>query len=491
MVLSLFIAGCQGGSLSGLEKISSKESLEPLEPSSILEGTLLSADMVLGKLGNKEVKLFAYNKQIPGPLIKAVQGETRKINFTNNIDMPTTVHWHGLRLENQYDGVPGLTQEEVQSGDSFEYILSFPDAGMFWYHPHVREDYQQELGLYGMILVEPKENYYNQVDREEVLVLDDILLGEKSTFQPNDITNALMGRFGTIMLVNGKESYDATITKGNVIRYYISNVANTRVFNLSFEGASMKVIGSDASTYETEFLSESVVISPSERYIIEVFFPHAGKTSLVHRHPEKEYSLGSIIVSDNIEVNEPYPASSKDFFNLHSYNDTIADIAQYESYFNKSVDLRIKLDLTLDHEMDMGEMHSEDIEWEDGMPIMSDMTNNSLQWNLIDQSSGKKNMDIDAKYGIGDIVKIRLFNDPNGSHPMQHPIHFHGNRFLVLEENQIPITNKVWKDTVLVKTGHTVDILLEITNPGEWMAHCHIAEHLQSGMMMSYEVVGE
>ncbi|MEE8133013.1 MAG: multicopper oxidase domain-containing protein, partial [Nitrososphaerales archaeon] len=113
----------------------------------------------------------------------------------------------------------------------------------------------------------------------------------------------------------------------------------------------------------------------------------------------------------------------------------------------------------------------------------------SITWILKDTNSGKINDDIDLNFKVGEKVKIRLFNDESTSFSIQHPIHFHGQRFLVLEKNGVKTENLVWKDTVLVPIGSYVEILLDITNPGEWMAHCHIAEHLTSGMKTSIKVV--
>ena len=142
----------------------------------------------------------------------------------------------------------------------------------------------------------------------------------------------------------------------------------------------------------------------------------------------------------------------------------------------------------MDNMMEEDEDHKTTIEWEDEMEMMNKMsTSESLTWVLQD-SNKNKNMDIDLDFKVGDKVKIRLFNDPNSKHPMQHPIHFHGQRFLVLEKDGVKSDNLVWKDTVLVPVGSSVDILLDVTNPGEWMAHCHIAEHLEAGMMMSFNV---
>ena len=139
--------------------------------------------------------------------------------------------------------------------------------------------------------------------------------------------------------------------------------------------------------------------------------------------------------------------------------------------------------------MTMGGNDSEKIEWEDDMAMMNSMSlANSVKWKIVDQNTKKVNDDIDWKFKVGDKVKIKIFNDPNSMHPMQHPIHFHGQKFLILSTNGVKNTNMVWKDTTLIQKGDTVEILVDMENPGTWMAHCHIAEHLESGMMFSFEV---
>jgi FtsP/CotA-like multicopper oxidase with cupredoxin domain len=130
------------------------------------------------------------------------------------------------------------------------------------------------------------------------------------------------------------------------------------------------------------------------------------------------------------------------------------------------------------------------IEWEDDMVEVNRMTTPAnMRWKLIDRQTGAENAAIDWRFRVGDQVKIRLLNEMAGDHPMHHPFHVHGaGRFLVLARDGVPEPNLVWKDTVLVRTGETVDILLDVTNPGLWMAHCHIAEHHESGMMFSFNV---
>ena len=141
----------------------------------------LKAGPVRKRLGEAVVRMLAYNGSIPGPTLRVPQGSEVTVNFTNEADVETTVHWHGLRLDNRYDGVPHAHHKGMQApipvGGGFTYKLRFPDPGIYWYHPHVREDYTQELGLYGNIIVAPRDPaYWVPVNRELPLVLDDILL---------------------------------------------------------------------------------------------------------------------------------------------------------------------------------------------------------------------------------------------------------------------------------------------------------------------------
>ena len=130
------------------------------------------------------------------------------------------------------------------------------------------------------------------------------------------------------------------------------------------------------------------------------------------------------------------------------------------------------------------------LEWEDLMPEINAASNaHNMTWQLVDVDTGKQNWEIDWAFCVGDLVKIRVLNDMDQDHPMHHPFHIHGaGRFLILARDDVVESNLTWKDTVLVRSGETVDILLEVTNPGLWMAHCHIAEHNQAGMMFSFPV---
>jgi FtsP/CotA-like multicopper oxidase with cupredoxin domain len=228
---------------------------------------------VAKRLGDTTVRMLGYNGSIPGPTLRVQQGSEIIVQVENQGDLDTTVHWHGLRLENRYDGVPHETQAPIPVGGSFTYRIQFPDAGLYWYHPHIREDYTQELGLYGNILVEPTlPGYWPPVDRELVLTLDDLLVtdGQIAPFSREETSYAAMGRFGNVFLVAGDPDPRLQARAGEVVRLWLTNTANTRVFNVRLPGARMKLVGGDSGRVEHEELVDQVLVAPSERAVVDL-----------------------------------------------------------------------------------------------------------------------------------------------------------------------------------------------------------------------------
>lgn len=476
--------------------LASLPSVQPTQTMTVRDGDTveLTPTIVRKTINGKAFAMYGYNGQIPGPLIKAPQSATISVNVRNDIDMETTVHWHGIRLDNANDGVPQVTQKPIAPGGSHQYTVTFPDEGIYWYHPHVREDIQQDMGLYGNILVEPESaTAYAPVNSEKVMILDDVLVDGSGIPVPHGedgATHALMGRFGNIMLVNGAPAAENTfsVPTGSVVRMYLTNVANTRTFRITIPGAKMKMVGADVGRYEQEFFADAVVLAPAERAIVDVLFERAGTYAIAHEHPLKTYELGTVTVtSQNAD-----PSYAADFSRLRANADVADDIAAFRPLFTKPVDRTLILGIDMqgmNHGMMMRHSDDSGIEWEDTMPGMNAMMgSDTLNWKITDQATGASNMDVQWNVKKGDVQKIRIVNDADSAHPMQHPIHFHGQRFLVLSENGQTNDHLVWKDTVLVPAGHTVDILLEFSNPGTWMFHCHIAEHLTDGMMGTFTV---
>ncbi len=492
----------------------SAKSAEPSQMVELKNGDTfeLEANIVKKSINGKELKMLAYNNSIPGPTIKVQKGSEITVNFKNNTDVATTIHPHGVRVDNKFDGVVDVTQPNINPGGSFKYTLKFPDEGVYWYHPHFREDYAQELGLYGNFLVTPTDsNYYSPVNRELNLFLDDILMdgaGQIVPFNKDHADRTLMGRFGNIMFTSGETNYQTNVNTGDVVRFYLTNSASSRTFNISIPNTKIKKIGSDNGKFEKEEYVSEVLLSPSERSIIEVMFEKSGTYTLNHTTPQKTYTLGTINVTNNPAVT----SYSGQFNTLRTNQDVISQINPLRSLFNNPIDK--KLTMTLDmmgnslggqnmgggHMMHGGEMMNNDemtmtdgtvqkIEWEDDMAEMNVMSkSNMMKWKLVDQVTNKSNMEIGWQFNKGDKIKISLFNDPKSQHPMQHPIHIHGQKFLVLSTNGIQNTNLAFKDTVLVQTGDTVEILVDMENPGDWMIHCHISEHLEGGMMAQFKV---
>lgn len=273
----------------------------------------------------------------------------------------------------------------------------------------------------------------------------------------------------------------------------------------------MKLVGGDSGRVEHERIIESVLLAPSERAIVDVRFTGSGRFALEHRTPEHTYPLATFDVGEG-----DAPSAASDRF------DALRRAPELESERDRLLEHRGRApDKTLRFvgEIDMGGMHhgggmhhdaagmshdmdhggaqpehtDDGIEWEDTMAEMNAMSDHSnMSWRLIDAETGAVNHEIFWTFKVGDRVKIRLDNTGGSDHDMHHPFHIHGaGRFLVLGRDGVPDDNLVWKDTVLVRSGEVVDILFDATNPGRWMAHCHIAEHTESGMMFSFDVLGE
>jgi FtsP/CotA-like multicopper oxidase with cupredoxin domain len=337
-----------------------------------------------------------------------------------------------------------------------------------------------------------------------VFVLDDMLIDDQGALPWGDRapTHALMGRFGNVMMVNGQTGYRLSAKKGEVIRFFITNVANTRTYNVTFAGARVKVVASDVGRYEREQWVSSVVIAPAERYVVDVRFEESGELAIANTIQAVNHFRGTFFphVDTLATVTVSDEAASPDltdaFATLREHTEVIEDIDGFRSHLDREPDHELEttvkvqdLPLPIVQSMEIDTLYVPPMEWNDAMPMMNWLsTAEQVTWILRDRDTGAENGDIDWRFKVGDVVKIRVFNNPRSFHPMAHPFHIHGQRFLVTSIDGVRNPNMVWKDTAIVPVGSSVDLLLDVTNPGTWMAHCHIAEHLHSGMMFSFVV---
>ncbi|MGN6393557.1 MAG: multicopper oxidase family protein [Gemmatimonadales bacterium] len=469
----------------------------PLKDGDTLE---LTAGLVRRTLRGHTFAMYAFNGQVPGPLIHVPQSATITVRFHNRIDLPSSVHWHGVRLDNRSDGAVGVTQEPVSAGADYIYTVRFPDAGIYWYHPHVREDIEQPMGLFGNMIVDaPDTDYYSPANREQVLMLGDLLMQADSLipYGAEAPDFALMGRVGNVLLVNGEPTYALRVHRGEVVRFYLTNAAGSRTFNVSFGGAPIKVLASDESRFEHEAMVPSIVLAPAERYVVAVRFDRPGRIPVLNavqaiNHFRGEFesevdTLGMVTV-DSTAVSPDHGAA---FDRLRVNAAVSRDMAPFRRDLTRPPDKRLTLTvrtsglpLATVQFMTIDTAYYAPVEWVDGMPDMNWLsTSRQVRWIIRDDATGRENEAIEWHVKQGSVVKLRLFNDPRSFHPMQHPIHLHGQRMLVVARDGVPTKNLVWKDTALVPVGSTVDLLIDASNPGAWMLHCHIAEHLGAGMM--------
>src|SRR5436190_1700924 len=253
------------------------------------------------RLDGAELRMLAYNGSVPGPHLHSDLRPLITVQVRNDGDVEATVHWHGLRLENRYDGVPHETQAPIPIGGTFTYQLQFPDAGFYWYHPHIREDYGLEMGLYGTIVVEPADpGYWPAADRQLTLTLDDLLVedGHIAPFRRSGPNYVAMGRFGNVMLINGETEFAGQAAVGEVVRLYLVNTANTLIFNFAIRGARAQLVGGDSGRYERETFTGEVLLAPSERAVLDVLFDSPGQVRLEHRTPDHTYQLGGFTVTE-------------------------------------------------------------------------------------------------------------------------------------------------------------------------------------------------
>src|SRR5689334_21095121 len=229
------------------------------------------------QVDGKTVHAWTYNGGLPGPLIKTRVGDRLIVHFKNELDEPTTVHWHGVRVPIDMDGVPGVSQPDVKKGESFTYDFVVRDAGLYWYHPHVMSAAQVGFGLYGALLVEDPDDGVGVAD-QLTMVLSDIGFDRKGVLEPADSGGSagmVFGREGDYVLANGRRHPVLKARSGAPQRWRIVNAAKSRFFYLDMNGQEFTVIGSDGGLQERPTKTDILLVTPGER--VDVIVTPKGK----------------------------------------------------------------------------------------------------------------------------------------------------------------------------------------------------------------------
>ncbi len=393
--------------------------------------------------------VLGYNGQIPGPTIKGKEGSVLVVDVENQLSEPTSVHWHGLRIDNAMDGVPGVTQDPIQPGERFRYRLRLQEAGTYWYHPHFNAGEQLERGLKGALIVEEREPLPWSQDR--VWLIDDWRFQQDGTIYPYFNTrHDLMhdGRWGNAITVNGQTQPEIRVRPGERIRLRLIDGANARLFAPALDGLTARVIAVDGRPVSSIFTLDGFLLSPGNRADLDIAIPAdaAGKTfTLEDRLTREPIVLGRIVVDQAPSVATPKfePPVALDFIPARLFDD-LPVIKTWD------------LNAVRGGEFGIG--------W----------SMNRRLWPDADT----------AGFKLGDPVKIQFVNSSTRLHPM----HIHGAFFRVLAVNEKPAVEPFTRDTVLVGPRQSVVIGLIPEHQGVWLTHCHIQSHAESGMMTTIQV---
>lgn len=409
---------------------------------------LRAAPTTIELIDGRSMAVWAYNGQVPGPVLRARLGEEIQVTLRNDLPQPTTVHWHGVRVPNAMDGVPGVTQEPIAPGATFTYRFVPKDPGTYWFHPHVRGAEQVERGLYGVLVIDDAESL--PYSRDEVWVLDDWRLGPDGQIDPRFVTRhdlAHDGRWGQVVTVNGDAQHRMVVRPGARLRLRLVNTSNGRVYRPDFEPLEARVIAVDGLLAARAFPYEGLELAPGNRVDLDIVVPSdgAGRAfQVTDRFTRRPHPLVTLVV-------EGEPVSTPAFD-----PPTRASFPEWGGADDLPVDVIYTLNAR------RGGPHG-------------------IQWTINGRPWGQHEA---TELQAGRWTRVRFRNDSARLHPM----HIHGQFFRVLTRDGRAVDEPFFRDTVLVRGRETVDVGMVPVDWGRWMMHCHVLEHAEAGMMTEVDV---
>lgn len=410
-----------------------------------------------------ETPLWLFNGESPGPVLRLPQGKPVHIRVKNDLDEPTSVHWHGIRIDNDMDGVSGFTQDPIMPGETFDYRFTAPDAGTYWYHSHHRSFEQVARGLYGMLIVD--EAAPVAVDHDLLFVADDWLLDDESKIvesfgRMHDAAHG--GRMGNWLTVNSRTAPEMSVRPGARVRLRCVSTTNARIMQFAFPGLNPSVIAIDGQPVAPTPLSDTLTLAPAQRADLMIDIPVDATSFDI-----QEISTGEPLTTAKLTVS----------------GDPIRDTPL-------EAPLTLPANPLASHKLDLGHALNVDLIMEGG--AMSRLEGARFKGQMFDMralvrekgqawafngDAGKPvNPLLSAKRG--QTVTVNMINDTRWPHAM----HLHGHHFRVVARDDKPVNDAPWRDTELMQAGEKVRIAFVADNPGKWLFHCHMLEHHMAGM---------
>ncbi|MEL0437695.1 multicopper oxidase family protein [Phycobacter sp. K97] len=407
--------------------------------------------------------LWGVNGSVPGPALRARRGERMRVEIDNALPQATSMHWHGIRIENAMDGVPGLTQDPIAPGGTFTYDFALPDAGTYWYHSHAQSVEQVERGLQGPLII--AEDEAPDVDQDLVLMLDDIRLASDASVDPqfahpHDRSHA--GRLGNVMLTNGQMEASFPVAQGERLRLRLINSANARIFALGLQGLTGRIMAYDGMPLTTpEAIPDRMLLAPAQRIdlIVDVTANAGEDAFLIQFERDGGYAQAIFPISAGTSATRgtsaPLPPNPDHPIDLESA---------------RAASLRMEGGA-------MGGMQSAN--WQGKEQDMRSLAQAGQFW-AFNGVVGRPDTPL-VRAALGESVQITMANDT----AFPHAMHLHGMHFAeVLPDGGLgPL-----RDTLLMMRGETRTIAFNAHNPGKWLLHCHMLSHHAAGMGTWIEV---
>jgi FtsP/CotA-like multicopper oxidase with cupredoxin domain len=427
--------------------------------------TLAPGEVQLANAPFPKTGVWAANGQVPGPLLRCRQGESLRVVVQNNLVQPTTMHWHGLRIDNAMDGVPLLTQQPIMPGQSFTYEYTPPDAGTYWYHSHVNTAEQIGRGVYGALIVDEKNP--PKVDRDVLWVLDDWRL-DKHAQIVDDFDNfrdfARAGRLGNTITVNGRISEDVAVRSNERIRLRLLNAANARIFALRFRDLDPVIIARDGQPVEPFRPRGGVVqIAPAQRVdlILDLTGAPGSRSPVLDTfYPQAPFRLLDLVYGDKPARQQPSDEPTR----LPENPLPVPNMANAKSY-----------DVLLDGG-DLGDLNRAELRGQ--LAGMAQLVMMGKMWAINGVVGYRMDMPPQFTFKRGETAVLNFRNHSAWPHPM----HLHGHHFEVVSHSGDADRVGLKLDTVLLGPGEEASVSFVADNPGDWMFHCHILGHAEAGM---------